>query len=469
MEKLTRTVDAGGERSDALDPNALKTIFKAYDIRGRVDKNELNGKIMKQIGAAFAAYTKQNKIMVSRDCRLTSEELSRAFIEGVLGQGKDVINLGTTTTDTLYYSAVIEKTPGAMITASHNPVAYNGVKLCKAEAVPLSSEELQVIRNNIPVTSNSNKRGVERHADVSTEYINHLLSTLVNPEKISKLRIAVDSGNGVGGPAVEQIFNRLPAELSGIYLEPDGLFPNHPANPSRHENLKDLINLIVQENADFGVAFDGDADRAVLVDDRGDILSGNILIPLIANWYLPKHPPDSVIIYDSICSRAVPENIEKCGGKAVCSRVGSPFIKQVMSEEGAIFGGELSGHYYFKENFSIDSGLLVMLIMMQIVSENGEPLSALRKEFVQYYMPEEIIFEVNNREAVIDEIAAKFSSHKTANINLFDGLTVEWPDRWFNLRASNTEPLIRLNAEAVDQSSATKLIKEVSDLIKEIK
>ena len=441
----------------------LRTIFKAYDIRGRTDTGELTPEIIHHIGSVFASHTNEESIAVGRDCRLTSEELMGAFTAGITGAGKNVLDLGLTTTDTLYYATVQRKAAGAMITASHNPAHYNGIKLCKAGAMPFNSKELEALRDGIPTKTNGSKQGRVENIDVLPNYIEHLLSITGAKKPRRKLKVAADGSNGMAGIALEQIFSRTPAELIGIHITPDGEFPNHPADPSHSENLKDLIQLIKQESPDLGVIFDGDADRAVFIDDKGQPLPGGTAISLIASWYLKERAPGSTIVYDSICPHQTPRMIEKCGGKAVRSRVGTPFVRQTMSETNANFAGETSGHFYFKENFAIDSGLLTMLIMMQILSETDAPLSSLRKQFESQAAYQAVTFPILDREKALLAVADAFSNK--GQLDFFDGLIVNWPNKWFSLRSSNTEPIIRLHAEAENQETLQKLIQEVSLII----
>ena len=441
----------------------LRTIFKAYDVRGRTDTGEITPEIMRHIGSVFASHINEEGIVLGRDCRLTSEELMAAFIAGVTGEGKNVLNLGLTTTDALYYATVQQEIAGAMITASHNPAHYNGVKLCKAGAIPFNSRELGALRDGTTKTNGSQQGRVE-NLDVLPDYIEHLLSIIVAKETWSNLRVAVDGSNGMAGLALEQIFSRTPSELIGIHMELDGEFPNHPADPSYSENLRDLIQLIKRESPDLGVIFDGDADRAVFIDDKGKSLPGGSALSLIASWYLTKQAPGSTIVYDSICPRQTPQMIEKYGGQAVRSRVGTPFVRQTMLEANANFGGETSGHFYFKENFAIDSGLLTMLIMMQILSETDVPLSSLRKQFESQAAYQAVTFPIHDREKTLLAVADAF--HDKGQLDFFDGLIVNWPNKWFSLRPSNTEPIIRLHAEAESQEILQQLIQEVSLIIK---
>ncbi len=449
-----------------LQQEQLRTIFKAYDVRGRTDTGELTPEIMQHIGSVFASQVNEESIVVGHDCRLTSEVLMAAFVAGITGEGKNVFNLGLTTTDTLYYATVQQKIAGAMITASHNPAHYNGVKLCKAGAMPFSSGELEAFRDGIPTKTNGGKRGRVENIDVLPSYIEHLASIIATTEAWKKLRIAADGSNGMAGIALEQIFSRTPAELIGIHMQPDGRFPNHPADPSHSENLQDLIQLIERESPDLGVIFDGDADRAVFIDDKGQPLPGGTAIALVASWYLTKRAPGSTIVYDSICPHQTPRIIEQYGGRAIRSRVGTPFVRQTMLEANANFAGETSGHFYFKENFAIDSGLLTMLVMMQILSETDVPLSSLRKQFEGHAVYQAVTFPILAGEKTLLAVADAFRDK--GQLDFFDGLIVNLPDKWFSLRSSNTEPLIRLHAEAQSTESLEEIISEVADIIRQL-
>ena len=452
-------------KCDNFSTSNLNKLFKAYDVRGRTDTQELTPAIMHRIGAVFASTMDSQRIIIGRDCRLTSNVLTKAFNEGIIRQGKDVLDLGLITADGLYYATAKEAIAGAMITASHNPGHYNGVKLSKAGAVPLSSEELIELRDKMTLPLvNAGRLGQTEKGSIMPEYIEHLLSIVSPLGGYENLRITVDGSNGMAGPAVEHIFRRLGAELIGIYLEPDGNFPNHPADPSHLDNLYDLIKLTERHQPNLGVIFDGDADRAVFIDEKGKPLSGSTTIALISQWYLANRKPQATIVHDSICSRMTPKLIESYGGRAVRSPVGSPFIKQTLLEADADFAGETSGHYYFKENFAIDSGLLSMLIMMQIVSEASEPLSVLRQKFEHQAIYQATTFKVTNWAGVLEAVAAAFAQR--GELDFFDGLIVNWPDKWFSLRSSNTEPLIRLHAEAPDVESLEDIISEIADIIR---
>lgn len=446
----------------SLDKTSLDKVFKAYDIRGRTDIGDLTPELARQVGGAFAQLVAVDTIAVGRDCRASSPGLTAALMEGITSQGADVLDLGEVATDTVYYVSGSRQVAGAMVTASHNPPEYNGIKLCRPGAGPVGADTgLSEIKRRIEegITAGPGGGSVERF-DPTPGYVDHLLG-VVDPNRISPLRVAVDGGNGMAGVVVDKVFDRIPADLIGLYLEPDGTFPNHPADPIQPENLVDLIELVIRDDADLGVAFDGDADRAFFIDETGKPLSGSTTTALVARWFLARNP-GATIVHNLITSRAVPETIRRHGGTPIRTRVGHSYIKQIMAETGAVFGGEHSGHYYFAANYRADSGMLAMLVLLQVLSESGKKLSELRTEVEPYSASGEVNLEVADGAAAIERVAETFSA---AEIDRLDGLTVSWPDRWFNLRSSNTEPLLRLNAEGPDQASVDKLVDEVRAVI----
>jgi phosphomannomutase len=438
-------------------------IFKAYDIRGLVPE-QLDEETARAIGAGFAAFTAAERIAVGRDCRISSPSLAAAFIDGAVSQGADVDDLGMITTDMVYFAAGAFDEPGAMITASHNPGEWNGIKLCRAGAAPVGAdsglEEVKRLANDVPPSTGT---GRVRRRDVLDGYVDHLFS-IVDVSRFSALRVAADGGNGMAGVAVPAVFQRLPADLIGLYLEPDGTFPNHHPDPLRPENLRDLEELMRRERPELGVAFDGDADRAFFVDDMLQPLPGSTVTAIAAKWFLAREP-GSAVVHNLICSRAVPEVVRRAGGTPIRTRVGHSFIKAVMKESGAIFGGEHSGHYYFRDNYRADSGILAMLVLMQVMSEEGRPLSEIRSEFEPYAQSGEINLEVSDQAAATEAVAAAFGD---AEQDRLDGLTVSWSDRWFNLRPSNTEPVLRLNVEAPDAAGVSALVRQVEEIIEEV-
>jgi phosphomannomutase len=447
-----------------MEPDArLDPIFKAYDIRGLVPA-QLDEAIAERIGAAFAAFSGAERIAVGRDCRLSSPALAAALIAGIAGHGTGVDDLGMITTDMVYFAAGSLDRPGAMITASHNPQGWNGIKLCLPGAAPVGAgtglEEVRRLVEDPPAPAGP--PGEVRRVDVLSGYVDHLLS-IVDASRVAGLQVAADGGNGVAGVAVPAVFERLPARLIGLFLEPDGRFPNHHPDPLRPENLRDLEALMRRERPDLGVAFDGDADRAFFVDDALRPLPGSTVTAMVAEWFL-RREPGSAVVHNLICSRAVPETIRRAGGIPVRTRVGHSFIKGVMKETGAVFGGEHSGHYYYRDNYRADSGILTMLVLMQVVAEDGRPLSAIRGEFEPYAQSGEINLEVADPAAAAAAVGAAFADGEQDRI---DGLTVSWDDRWFNLRPSNTEPVLRLNVEAPDAAGVEELVARVRAVVEE--
>jgi len=445
-----------------MNPDA---VFKAYDIRGRTDIGELDAELFRKTGHAFVTLLQAEEVAVGRDVRESSPGLFAGLAEGINQAGSDVIDLGEVPTDLVYFYTGKYSVPGAIITASHNPAEYNGLKLCRAGAAPVGADtglaEIKeiVLRGDIEIAP---RGGIVREVDAVDDYVDHLLS-IVDSSSIGPLRVAVDGGNGMAGVTVTRVFERLAATLDGLYLEPDGTFPNHPADPIQLENLQDLIEKVSTGGHELGVAFDGDADRAFFIDDQASPLSGSTVTALIARWMLRRHP-GATIIHNLITSRAVAEVVREAGGVPVRTRVGHSYIKQVMAESGAVFGGEHSGHYYFLDNYRADSGMLAMLILMRVISEDGRPLSALRKEVEVYAASGEVNYEVRDPQASIDQIEAAFPD---AEIDRLDGLSIDLGESWFNLRASNTEPLLRLNVEARDPGTVEDTVRRIEEIIEE--
>lgn len=440
----------------------MSGVFKAYDIRGRTDNGELTPDLARAVGAAFVDLTGAEQIAVGWDCRASSPAMSEAMIAGITGQGSSVLALGEVPTDVVYYVSGSRSIPGVMITASHNPAEYNGIKLCRAGAAPVGedtglTEIEEMVASPAPEVAEA---GSVENLDATNGYVEHLLG-IVDEGAMAPLRVAVDGGNGMAGAVIDEVFAKIPPTIIGLYLEPDGTFPNHPADPLQPENLVDLIALVKAENANLGVAFDGDADRAFFIDDLGEPLSGSTTTALIARWFLARQP-GATIVHNLITSRAVPETVSSLGGKPVRTRVGHSFIKQVMAETGAVFGGEHSGHYYFAANFRADSGMLAMLVLLQVLSESGKKLSEIRTEVEPYSASGEINIRVDDQKAAIERVEEAFAD---AELDELDGLTVSWPDRWFNLRASNTEPLLRLNVEGPDDKTVEELSEKVQAVI----
>ena len=441
-----------------------RDIFKAYDIRGEVGDGGVNPAVMERIGFFFAELAGATGVAVGRDCRLSSDRLQEAFMTGVSRAGRDVLDVGQATTDTVYYASATEGLAAAVITASHNPPDHNGVKLCRSSADHFSGRDIQAIGERSLAAEALPEDGTGRYGyrDVLSNYAAHLTELAAGYGAVGELRVGLDCGNGMAGSLAFALTESLPVEVIGIYAEPDGTFPNHPANPSKRENLMDLSYLVQREGLDLGVAFDTDADRAVFIDDCGEVIDGDRAAALLARWCLSHHPGE-IVVYDSIASKTVQQAIEECGGRAVRSRVGFPFIKEAMRASGAFFASETSGHYYFRDNFAIDSGAFAMLAMMQAITDSGRPLSALRQEFASYVQSGEKTFVVADRQAAIARVAAYFAAE--GEVDHLDGLTVTWPNRWLNLRASNTEPIIRLNVEGVDEPEVADLVIQVGEIV----
>lgn len=444
-----------------MDPH---TVFKAYDIRGRADTGELDEELYRRIGIALVDRLGARRVAIGRDCRDTSRLFAEALSRGVRSAGGDVIDVGEVPTDAIYYYSGANQVHGAVVTASHNPAEYNGLKLCRPGAAPIGMETgLADVKDAVVAglePGNVTEGGLET-AYIVDGYVDHLFR-IVPAASIADLRIAADGGNGMAGIAINQVFDRIGASLEGLYLEPDGSFPNHPADPLVPENLEDLEELMAGGDFDIGVAFDGDADRAFFLDDRGEPLSGSTITSLVARRILADNP-GAKVVHNLITSKAVPEVVEEAGGIPVRTRVGHSYIKQVMAETDAVFGGEHSAHYYFRDNYRADSGMLALLFLLRIVSEDGRPLSQIRSDVERYAASGELNFTVIDQQTAMDEVAAAFGD---ATIDRLDGLTVELGDRWFNLRPSNTEPLLRLNAEAPDEAGVASLVEKVSHIVR---
>ena len=441
---------------------ALDTIFKAYDIRGIVP-DQLDTDIARRIGAAFARFAGAPTVLVARDMRPSGVDLTAAFVEGATDQGVDVVTLGLASTDLVYFASGKLDAPAAMFTASHNPAQYNGIKLCLSGARPVGEDTgLQEIKamaaEDLPPSAD---KGEVTERGLIDEYAVHVRS-FVDTAALRPLKVVADTANGMGGLVVPRVFAGLPFELEILFPELDGTFPNHPADPIQPENLKDLQARVLETGADVGLAFDGDADRVFLVDEKAQAMPGSTTTAMLAKSILAKNP-GSKIIYNLICSKAVPEVIRENGGEPIRSRVGHSFIKATMADTGAAFGGEHSAHYYFLENYRADSGLIAALLMLELLSQSGEPLSQARTPFERYSGSGEINSRVDDPSAVIERVAA---AYKDADQDRLDGLTVDFGDWWFNLRPSNTEPLLRLNLEARTDAECDQHTNEVLELIR---
>ena len=450
--------------------NSIPNIFKAYDIRGLVD-SEITPDFTFATGLAFARYLQQVRepgtVVIGQDMRPSSPALADAFSAGVTSQGMDVIRIGLASTDMLYFASGKLGLPGAMFTASHNPAEYNGIKLCLSSARPIGKESgLATIENFVRSGSPLEIRsvGVESNREMLEEYVDYLLF-LVDLTSIRRLKIVVDAGNGMAGHTAPAIFNRLNCELIPLYFELDGSFPNHEANPIDSANLVDLQKAVVKHKADLGLAFVGDADRCFLVDEKGMVVNPSDVTSLIAHRELVKHP-GSTIIYNLISSRAVLETIEENGGVGLRSRVGHSYIKKMMADSGAIFGGEHSGHFYFNDFWRADSGALAALHAIAALGLNKNSMSEILKPYQRYVLSGEINSKVDDADATMDLIENTFTGKGGVSIDHLDGLSVIGDTWWFNVRPSNTEPLLRLNVEAKTQAALAALRDEVLALIR---
>ncbi|MCX6542416.1 MAG: phosphomannomutase/phosphoglucomutase [Actinobacteria bacterium] len=454
-------------RPDTQPVSKLDAIVKAYDIRGTVP-DQLDADVAHALGVAFASFTKAPHIVVAQDMRPSGPELVDAFARGVMEQGIDVVLLGLASTDLLYFAAGRLDAPGAMFTASHNPAQYNGIKLCLSGARPVGAdtglEEVKAIaqavldgRGPLP----AERPGRSTHRDLMSAFVDHVVS-FIDPTQLRPLRVVADTANGMGGLVVPAVFERLPIiDLEIMYGELDGTFPNHPADPLQPANQRDLQARVVSGGFDVGLAFDGDADRVFVVDEQGRGISGSTTTAILATSVLRKHP-GATILHNLICSRAVPEVIREHGGVPVRTKVGHSFIKQIMAETGAVFGGEHSAHYYFRENFRADSGLIASLLVLDELSRVQQDLSVVRQPYERYSSSGEINTQVNDANTVLDVVAATFAD---AQQDRLDGLTVDCGPWWFNLRASNTEPLLRLNLEAPTRDECDQHVAELLALI----
>jgi len=446
------------------------SIFKAYDIRGLVDK-ELTPDFAFATGVAVARFLELERepgtVVIGEDMRPSSPTLATAFAAGVTSQGLDVIRIGLASTDMLYFASGKLNLPGAMFTASHNPAAYNGIKLCFSGARPIGKESGLVtiekfVKEGTPMAMRN--LGVEKSQEMLEEYVDHLLS-LVDVASIRPLKIVIDAGNGMGGYTAPAVFKRLNAQVIEMYFELDGTFPNHEANPIEPSNLKDLQKAVKKHKADIGLAFDGDADRCFLVDEKGDLVNPSALTALIATRELKRYPASN-IIYNLISSRAVKEVVEENGGTAIRSRVGHSYIKKLMAETNAVFGGEHSGHFYFRDFWKADSGMLAALHAIAALGETDTPLSKLLSSFNRYYSSGEINSTVSDAMAAMNQIEKIYGKKDGVEVDHLDGLTINGDTWWFNLRASNTEPLLRLNVEASTEARMKKVRDDVLNTIR---
>ncbi|MFF8646089.1 phosphomannomutase/phosphoglucomutase [Streptomyces sp. NPDC015345] len=449
----------------------LSQIVKAYDVRGVVP-DQWDESLAELFGAAFAEVTAADAIVVGHDMRPSSPGLSRAFARGAAARGVDVTEIGLCSTDQLYYASGALNLPGAMFTASHNPAQYNGIKMCRAGAAPVGQDTgLAEIRALVEGWSETGApepaatRGTLTQRDTLTDYAAHLRG-LVDLRANRALKVVVDAGNGMGGHTVPTVFEGLPLELVPMYFELDGTFPNHEANPLDPANIVDLQERVRAEGADLGIAFDGDADRCFVVDENGAPVSPSAITALVASRELAKHGGSGTVIHNLITSWSVPEVVKENGGTPVRTRVGHSFIKAEMARTGAIFGGEHSAHYYFKDFWNADTGMLAALHVLAALAEQDGPLSGLVAQYDRYAGSGEINSTVDDQTARLAAIKTAYAGQDGVALDELDGLTVTAADWWFNVRASNTEPLLRLNVEARDEATMAKVRDEALAIIR---
>lgn len=451
------------------DATTLDRVVKAYDVRGLVGV-EIDAELARAVGAAVAQVLADGRsaIVVGHDARPASDELVAAFAEGVCGRGLDVISIGLCSTDQLYYASGVLDLPGAMFTASHNPAEYHGVKLCRAGAAPVGqdtglAEIAALIRTGrASAAATSGPAGQVRTRDLLGEFAAHVRSFATFADATT-LSVAVDAGNGMAGLVVPAVTAGLPIDVEPLYFELDGTFPNHPADPLDPANLLDLQDAVRAGGHALGLAFDGDADRVFAVDERGEAVSASAVGALVSARLLERHP-GATILHNLICSRVVPETIRAHGGVAVRTRVGHSFVKQRMAETGAVFACEHSGHYYFRDHFRADSGLIAAVVLLEAVAEAGVPLSEVLAPYDRYAASGERNHRVDDVAGVLAAVEGAFAG-RAVHRDHDDGLTVVLDDGWFNLRPSNTEPLLRLNVEADDAAALGELVAEVERLI----
>lgn len=449
-------------------PDAVDAVFKAYDIRGTVP-DQLTVELAEAVGAAFVREMNVagGSIVVGEDMRPSSPELASAFARGANSQGADVIRIGLASTDQLYFAAGWLNMPGAMFTASHNPASYNGIKMCRAGAAPVGQDSgLRAIRDALVagVPEYHGEVGATRSQDVLTEYAERLIS-LVDIGQMRPLVVAVDAGNGMAGHTAPAVLGRLPVRIVPLYFELDGTFPNHEANPIDPKNLRDLQAAVLANGADIGLAFDGDADRCFVVDELGQLVNPSVLCGLIARNELQRHR-GAKVIHNLITSRAVPEVIIENGGIPIRTRVGHSFIKAEMAASNAIFGGEHSGHFYFADFWNADSGMLAAIHVLAALGNSDRNLSEILRSFNRYFDSGEINSQVSDSQHAISRVKAAFESRLGVSLDYLDGMTVSAKDWWFNLRASNTEPLLRLNVEAITEDEMRSIRDEVLSLVR---
>jgi phosphomannomutase len=438
------------------DPDNLAAVFKAYDVRGTVPE-QIDDDLARKVGNSFVAVTGATSVVVGHDMRASSPGMSRAFAEGAAEAGADVTLIGLASTDQLYFASGRLECPGAMFTASHNPAKYNGIKMCRAFASPVGRETgLVEIRDRVAGRSvlTAARPGSIAEQDVLDDYASYLLA--LAPVRGRRLKVVVDAGNGMAGLTAPAVLGQVDAEVVALYFELDGTFPNHEANPIEPANLVDLQARVRETHADIGLAFDGDADRCFLVDERGELVGPSVLTALIAARELAKDP-GATIIHNLITSRGVPEIVRELGGHPVRTRVGHSYVKAQMAETGAVFGGEHSGHFYFRDFWRADSGMLAALHALAALAETDHPLSEVLRPYSRHVASGEINSQVDDQQGVLDELERTWAGRDGVDVDHLDGLTVNHADWWFNVRASNTEPLLRLNAEGADSATMARV------------
>lgn len=464
------------EPTTEATPNAelsavLDTIVKAYDIRG-IYPGQINSDVVDRLGRGFAAFIARiepdtSAVAIGRDMRPSGPELVDAFAHGVMANGLDVIDIGLASTDMLYYASGSLGVPGVMFTASHNPAEYNGIKMCRSGAAPIGEDSGLADIKQVAVEGgfeSATRLGSRSNRSLLDDFSRHVRS-FISTDGLRRLKVVADTANGMGGLVVPEVFQKLPFDLEIMYPELDGTFPNHEANPIEAKNLIDLQARVLETGADIGLAFDGDADRVFLVDEKAQPVSGSLTTALLAKSILAVNP-GAKVIYNLICSKAVPEVIVEANGVPLRSRVGHSFIKELMASEGAVFGGEHSAHYYFQDNWRADSGLIASVMVLEQLARFDGPLSELLAPLNRYAASGEINTRVSDAGAVIEHVAGHFASaYGYAVTDRLDGLTVDLGDWWFNLRPSNTEPLLRLNLEAPDAGAVAAGVAEVQSVM----